>query len=137
MARIAGVELQDNWRINYALTRIKGIGWTLSEKILAALKINEARRVSEMTTEEIAKVTSKLDEYLAEGELARKVKADISRLQAIGAYRGLRHSHNLPVRGQRTRSNARTKRGKRKTVGAFKKEALVRQNVTKVAEEAK
>lgn len=124
MARIAGVELADNWKVDFALTRISGIGWPLSKKILSELKVDSKKRVTDLSAEEIAKITAKLDEYPTEGGLARRVKANISRLQAIGSYRGLRHARNLPVRGQRTRTNARTKRGKRKTVGAFKKEIL-------------
>lgn len=134
MSRIAGVELADNWKVDFALTRISGIGWSLSKKILSELKIDSKKRISDLSAEEIAKVTAKLDEYPTEGELARRVKTNISRLQAIGSYRGLRHTRNLPVRGQRTRTNARTKRGKRKTVGAFKKEILTRMTQTKEEE---
>lgn len=126
MARIAGVELQDKIRIDYALTQIKGIGWALSKEILSHLKIAPEKRVAKLTAEELTKIAGKVEDYQIEGELARNVKGNISRLQAIGSYRGLRHTKGLPVRGQRTRTNARTKRGKRKTVGAFKKEALTR-----------
>ena len=126
MARISGLELQDNWKVDYALTRISGVGWPLSKRILKELKISDKKRISELSGEEISKISAKLDEFPTEGELARKVRADIARLQAINSFRGHRHSKNLPVRGQRTRRNARTKRGKRKTIGAFKKEALSR-----------
>ncbi len=126
MARIAGVELEDNWKADYALTKIKGIGWALSSKILDSLKIDSSKRVSELSTDEIAKIASKMEDYPIEGELIRKARENVSRLKAVGSYRGIRHSRGLPVRGQRTRTNARTKRGKRKTVGAFKKEALTR-----------
>lgn len=131
MARIAGIELQDKWKVDFALTRIKGVGWPLSKEILKKSKVDATKRLSELTPEEIAAITAKLDEYPTEGELARTVRANISRLQAIGSYRGLRHLHNLPSRGQRTRTNARTKRGKRKTVGAFKKEILTAAKVAK------
>jgi small subunit ribosomal protein S13 len=124
MARIAGVELQDSWRIDYALTRIMGIGWVLSGRILGALKIDPAKRVSELSPDDVSKIAGKLEEYPTEGELVRIVKSNIARLKAIGSYRGSRHARNLPSRGQRTRTNARTNRGKRKTVGAFKKEVL-------------
>lgn len=124
MARIVGVELQDNWRIDYALTRIRGIGWALSQRILGLSGIDDSKKVSELTSDEVAKITSNVESYPVEGELVRQTKGNIARLQVTGSYRGLRHSKNLPVRGQRTRSNARTKRGKRKTVGAFKKEQL-------------
>jgi len=126
MARIAGVELADKWRVDFALTRIKGIGWALSKKIMEKIGMNTTKRISDMTPEEQAKITTELDAYLTEGELARKVKTDIVRLQSVGTYRGLRHSRGLPTRGQRTKSNARTKKGKRKTVGAFKKEVLAK-----------
>lgn len=126
MARIAGVELQDKWKAGYALTKIKGIGWALSNEILDSLKIDSAKRVSELSTGEVAKIASKMGKYPIEGELIRKARENVSRLKAIGSYRGIRHSRGLPARGQRTRSNARTKRGKRKTVGAFKKETLAK-----------
>ena len=129
MARIAGIELQDKWKVDFALTRIKGVGWSLSKEILKKSKVDGAKRLSDLTPEEIAAITSKLEDYPTEGELARVVRTNISRLQTIGSYRGIRHLHNLPVRGQRTRTNARTKRGKRKTVGAFKKEILTAQKV--------
>ncbi len=134
MSRIAGVELADNWKIDFALTRIQGIGWTLAAKILKDLKIAGAKRVNQLTGEEVSQITSALENYLTEGELVRRVRANISRLVTIGSYRGHRHTHGLPARGQRTRTNARTKRGKRKTVGAFKKEALAKMKATKPEE---
>ncbi len=126
MARIAATELPDNLRLVYALTRIKGIGWTSSEKILEMLGIDVSKRVSELTSDEIAQITAKVTDLPVEGDLLRSVKSNVTRLQKIGSYRGIRHSRGLPVRGQRTRHNARTKRGKRKTVGAFKKEMLAK-----------
>lgn len=129
MARIAGVELEDNRRIDYALTGIRGIGWVLSGKILESLEIDPSKRVSKLSPKEISAIAGKLEEYPTEGELARVVKSNISRLKAIGSYRGTRHARNLPTRGQRTRTNARTNRGKRKTVGAFKKEVLSKMKV--------
>jgi small subunit ribosomal protein S13 len=132
MARIAGVDLQDKWRVVYALTRIKGIGWTLSKKIMATLKWEETKRVSDLTPADISGLSSEMEKYPTEGDLLRTVRASVARLQATSSYRGTRHKRGLPVRGQRTKSNARTKRGKRKTVGAFKKEALSKQTqVTK------
>lgn len=121
--------MADSWKVDFALTRIKGVGWSLSKKILREIKIDTTKRIKDLSSEEISKIASKLEEYTIEGELFRKIKSNISRLQAIGSYRGLRHSRNLPVRGQRTRTNARTKRGKRKTIGAFKKEVLSRMKV--------
>lgn len=124
MARIAGVELQDNWKVDYALTKIKGIGWSLSKKILASSPTSAGKRVHDLSSDEVAKLTAKLDDYLIEGDLLRQVRSNVARLKTIGSYRGVRHTRGLPARGQRTRRNARTKRGKRKTVGAFKKEML-------------
>ncbi|OGM28067.1 30S ribosomal protein S13 [Candidatus Woesebacteria bacterium RIFCSPLOWO2_01_FULL_39_61] len=135
MARIAGVELQDNWTVNYALTKIKGIGWSSSKKIVESLKFNPRLRVSELSGEEIANIAAKLEEYPTEGDLVRQVRTNITRLQTIGSYRGIRHGRGLPVRGQRTRSNARTKRGKRKTVGAFRKEMLSKMQRSKPEKE--
>lgn len=134
MARISGIELADNFRVDYALTRIRGVGWAWSKKILSSLAIPFEKRVSDLTGAEITNISSKLEEIPTEGELARVVRGNITRLQAIGSYRGTRHSKNLPARGQRTRTNARTKRGKRKTVGAFKKEVLSQQRPAKEGE---
>lgn len=131
MARIAGVELADNWKVDFALTRIKGIGWVLSSKILNLLKIDGTKRIADLSPEEVSKIAAKLEEYETEGELFRKIKSNITRIQIIGSYRGTRHSKGLPVRGQRTKTNARTKRGKRKTIGAFKKEILNKAKTTK------
>ena len=124
MARLTGVELEDNWKVDFALTRIKGIGWALSKKILESINLESSKRVSELSSDELAKIANKLEEYPTEGDLLRHVRANIQRIKTVGTYRGIRHTRNLPVRGQRTRSNARTKRGKRRTVGAFKKETL-------------
>jgi small subunit ribosomal protein S13 len=136
MARIAGVELQDNWRLPYALTKIKGIGWSLSKRIIKELKLDSSKRVSDLSAGEVSKIAGQMEKHPIEGDLVRQVRGNIQRLKTISAYRGVRHSKNLPARGQRTRSNARTKRGKRKTVGAFKKEALskIQQPVAKKEE---
>jgi small subunit ribosomal protein S13 len=131
MPRIAGIDLNDNWRVNYALTKIKGIGWTMSEKVLDSIAVEKTKRVKNLTPEEIAKIAGKLEEFPTEGELLRIIRGNINRLHTIATYRGMRHSHGLPVRGQRTRSNARTRRGKRKTVGAFRKEALAKMTAAK------
>lgn len=135
MARVSGVELQDNWKVDYALTQIKGIGWSLSKNILDSLEVDSAKRVSDLSSDEISKIAAKIREFVTEGELARQVRKNISRLNTIGSYRGLRHSRGLPARGQRTRSNARTKRGKRKTVGAFRKEAFTKMQQQKAKKE--
>lgn len=130
MARISGIELNDSLRIDYALTRIKGIGWTMSRILLKSLGFDFSKRIKELTPEDLNKISNKIEEFPTEGDLARRVRANIARLQAIGSYRGIRHTKGLPVRGQRTKTNARTKRGKRKTVGAFKKEALAKAKTT-------
>jgi len=135
MARIAGVDLADNWRVIYALTKIKGIGWALSSQILQDEKISEDKRVSGLSSDQIAKIASRLESYATEGDLTKSVRGSIQRLQVTGTYRGLRHSRGLPARGQRTRSNARTKRGKRKTVGSYKKEMLTKMQQTQPKEE--
>ena len=136
MARIAGIDLQDNWKVDFALTKIKGLGWPLSKKIMIETKIDSKKRISDLTADEVNRIGVELEKYEIEGDLARAVRGNIQRLQVIGSYRGSRHSKNLPVRGQRTRTNARTKRGKRKTVGAFKKEILSKIAVAKT-EDAK
>src|SRR3989344_1393005 len=124
MARIAGVELSENWKIGFALTRIKGIGWTSSGKILNSLKLDSRKKVSEVSAEDIAKLAGEVEKYMIEGDLLRSVRGNVQRLKTISSFKGIRHTRGLPARGQRTRRNARTKRGKRKTVGAFKKEML-------------
>lgn len=134
MARIAGIELQDKWKIDFALTKIKGIGWSTAEKVLDSAGIDSSKRVKELSQNDISKIASEIEDKPIEGELVRQVRKNIQRLQQIGSYRGQRHKKNLPARGQRTKTNARTKRGKRKTVGAFKKEVLVRQQPRKEEE---
>lgn len=137
MARIAGIDLQDNWKVDFALTKIKGLGWALSKSIMAGSKVDTSKRVSDLTADDISKITSQLEKYSTEGDLFREVRGNIQRLQVIGSYRGHRHSKNLPSRGQRTKTNARTKRGKRKTVGAFKKEVLSKMTQAKNEEKKK
>ena len=124
MARIEGIQLPDNARIDYALTLLYGVGWPLSKKVLSDAKVDESRRVKDLSDDELNSITRSLEGIEIEGDLKRKIRENIQRLTAIGAYKGIRHARGLPVHGQRTRTNARTKRGKRKTVGAFKKEAL-------------
>lgn len=126
MARIAGHELNDKDRVLYSLTTIKGIGMSLSKKVMQEAGLPPEKRVRDLTPENISKITEAIEKYPIEGDLVRQVRSNVARLQQIGSFRGLRHSRNLPARGQRTRHNARTKRGKRKTIGAFKKEALAK-----------
>jgi small subunit ribosomal protein S13 len=117
MARIAGVDLPRNKRIEIALTYIYGIGRKTSNDILTATGINPDKRERDLTESEVAALREIIDgEMLVEGDLRREVQMNVKRLIEIGSYRGLRHRRNLPVRGQRTRTNARTKRGPRKTV---------------------
>jgi small subunit ribosomal protein S13 len=122
MARIAGIDLQNNQRIDFALTSIYGVGPKLAKKIVEATKIVPETRVSKLTEAEISKLQKEIENYPIEGDLRRLVTQSIRRLEEIGSYRGIRHKRGLPARGQRTRSNARTKRGKRQTVGAMKKD---------------
>lgn len=126
MARIAGVTLAEEKRIDIGLTAIFGIGRRNVVGILAQAGVDPAKRVKNLTAEEITKLQKAVDKFPVEGDLRKKITDDIARLKQIGSYRGLRHSQNLPVRGQRTRTNARTKRGKRKTIGALKKKELAR-----------
>ncbi len=118
-----GITLPDDKRVEYALTLLYGIGWTRSAKILNQAGVDRSKRVAKLTEEELKKITSLIDkDFKVEGDLKEQIIGDIKRLREIGSYRGIRHMRNLPVHGQRTRSNARTKRGKRKTVGALRKE---------------
>jgi len=117
MARIAGIDLPRNKPIEIGLTYIYGIGRSLSNEILYKAGVDPATRVKDLTESEIAGLREVIDrEYQVEGDLRRGVQMNIRRLIDIGCYRGLRHRRNLPVRGQRTRTNARTKRGPKKTV---------------------
>jgi small subunit ribosomal protein S13 len=122
MARIAGVDLPRNKRIEYALTYIYGIGITSSRSILKETKVNLDTRAKDLTEEEINKIKVIIDRnYKVEGECRSEVTTSIKRLMDIGSYRGLRHRKGLTVRGQRTKTNARTRKGPKKTVGARKK----------------
>lgn len=117
MVRIAGVDLPRNKRIEVGLTYIYGIGRKTSNDILRKAGVDPNKRDTELTESEVGAIRDIIDrEYMVEGDLRREVQMNIKRLIEIGSYRGLRHRRNLPVRGQRTRTNARTKRGPRKTV---------------------
>lgn len=127
MARFFGIVLPDKVRIDYGLTLLKGIGWTTSTKVLSTAKVDSSIRIKDLSEEQIKKISLAIEKtYKVEGDLREEVSENIKRLREIGSYRGSRHAHNLPSRGQRTKSNARTKRGKRKTVGALKKEDQVK-----------
>jgi small subunit ribosomal protein S13 len=119
MARIAGVDLPKKKRLEYALTYIYGIGLTASRQILDATGLDYNKRVHELTDAEAAIIRKEIQEnHVVEGDLRKKVAMDIKALMDLGSYRGLRHRRGLPVRGQKTKTNARTRKGKRKTVGA-------------------
>ncbi|KXS45789.1 MULTISPECIES: 30S ribosomal protein S13 [unclassified Candidatus Frackibacter] len=118
MARIEGVDLPRDKRVEVGLTYILGIGRSTSQEILEMTGVDPDTKVRDLTEEEVAKLRNAIDEnYTVEGELRREVRGDIKRLKDIGSYRGLRHRRGLPVRGQRTKTNARTRKGPKKTVG--------------------
>lgn len=127
MVRVVGVTLGENQRIEYALTAVYGIGFGLSRKLLNTLSVDMNKRVKDLTEEEVKKIQDAVEKtYTVEGDLKEEIAGNIKRLKEIGIYRGMRHARSLPSRGQRTKSNARTRRGKRKTVGALKKEDMVK-----------
>lgn len=122
MARIAGVDLPREKRIEVALTYIFGIGLKTAQKILAATAINPDTRTRDLTDEEVTRLREYIDKnFKIEGDLRREIAQNIKRLMEIGCYKGLRHRRGLPVRGQRTHTNARTRKGPRKPIGAKKK----------------
>jgi small subunit ribosomal protein S13 len=122
MARIAGVDIPREKRVEIALTYVYGLGLPTSQKILAQANVNPDTRVRDLTEEQVARLRDIIDRrYKVEGDLRREVALNIKRLQEIGSYRGLRHRRNLPARGQRTKTNARQRRGPKKTVGVRRK----------------
>ena len=122
MARISGVDLPREKRVEIALTYIYGLGLPTSQTILAQANVNPDTRVRDLTDDQVGRLRDIIDRrYKVEGDLRREVALNIKRLQEIGSYRGLRHRRNLPVRGQRTKTNARQRRGPRKTVGVRRK----------------
>ena len=122
MARIAGVELPNAKRVEVGLTYIYGIGLKSSQKILAQTGINPDTRVKDLTDDEVNKIREVIDaEHTVEGDLRRQIALDLKRLQEIGCYRGIRHRKGLPVRGQNTKNNARTRKGPAKTIAGKKK----------------
>ena len=122
MARIAGVDLPREKRVEIGLTYVYGIGRVSANKILEKAKVNPDTRVRELTDDEVKRISEVIDaEYMVEGDLRREVALNIKRLQEIGCYRGIRHRKGLPVRGQKTKTNARTRKGPKKTVANKKK----------------
>lgn len=122
MLRLVGIDLPENKRIEVALTYVYGIGPKVSLKLLSICKIDPNIRAKDLKAEDVAKLQKAIEGFKVEGDLRKEVRENIQRLKRIASYRGSRHSAGLPVRGQRTRTNARTLRGKRKTIGAMKKE---------------
>ncbi|MBI4084488.1 MAG: 30S ribosomal protein S13 [Candidatus Levybacteria bacterium] len=133
--RIAGVNIPDEKRVDIALTYLYGVGRSNVVVILQKAQIDGAIRVKNLSEEDQKRISKALDEYKVEGDLRAEIQANIRTLKETGAYRGVRHSKNLPVRGQRTRSNARTKRGKRVTIGAIKKEIATKMETAIKAKE--
>jgi small subunit ribosomal protein S13 len=123
MPRIAGINIPDNKHIVYSLAYIKGIGVPLARKICQEAGVKGEAKVADLSEQEIERIREAISKIKVEGDLRMEVSQNIKRLKEIGSYRGKRHERNLPVRGQRTRTNARTKRGKRVTVGSGRKKA--------------
>ena len=121
MARIAGVDIPNDKRVVVSLAYIYGIGQPLAAKILAAVDVSEDIRVKDLTEDQLTKIRNEVAKYTLEGDLRREVSLNIKRLTEIGSYRGLRHRKGLPVRGQSTKTNARTRKGPRKTIANKKK----------------
>ncbi|MBQ2936303.1 MAG: 30S ribosomal protein S13 [Lachnospiraceae bacterium] len=122
MARIAGVDLPREKRVEIGLTYVYGIGRVSATKILEAANVNPDTRVRELTDDEVKRISEVIDaDYMVEGDLRREVALNIKRLQEIGCYRGIRHRKGLPVRGQKTKTNARTRKGPKRTVAGKKK----------------
>ncbi len=137
MPRISGIDIPENKKVSYSLRYIYGIGPANSLEILYKAGVNPDKRVLDLTAEEISKIQKLIDAIKVEGDLRKEVSQNIVRLKEVGSYRGSRHAHGLPVRGQRTKTNARTKRGKRVTIGALKKEVLAKTEAAKKEKEKK
>lgn len=126
MARIAGVDLPNEKRVDIGLTYVFGIGRANVLQIMTQAQIEPSKRIKELSEEEISRIQKAVEKITVEGDLRREISQNIRRLEEIGAYRGLRHRKGLPSRGQRTRSNSRTRKGKRKTVGTVRKEVVAK-----------
>lgn len=124
MIRIAGVSVPENKHVEYSLTYINGVGLSLARKICAQANVKTGTKISDLSNAELERIREVIDKnYKVEGDLKMEIAQNIKRLKTINTFRGLRHSRNLPVRGQRTKTNARTKRGKKVTVGSGRKKA--------------
>lgn len=130
MARIAGVDLPDQKRVDIGLTYIFGVGRANVIQVLKNTNVDASTRIRDLSEDELNRLQKEIDKFKVEGDLRREIGQNIKRLEDIGSYRGLRHRKGLPVRGQRTRSNARTKKGKRKTVGTVRKEVVAAKSAT-------
>jgi small subunit ribosomal protein S13 len=124
--RLVGVTIPDEKRVDIALSYIYGIGRKNAVDVLKKAEVASEKRAKTLTEDEIKRLTKVLETYKIEGDLKAEIAGNVRRLRDIGSYRGMRHAHGLPARGQRTRSNARTKRGKRVTIGAIKKEVMAK-----------
>ncbi|OGV92961.1 30S ribosomal protein S13 [Microgenomates group bacterium RIFCSPLOWO2_01_FULL_47_10] len=131
MPRIAGIDIPDKKRVHIALTYIYGIGTKFSSDILREANVSVDKRAKDLSADEVSRISKIIDRYNTEGNLRKTIRENIERLKRIGTYRGARHIAGLPVRGQRTRVNARTRRGKRKTIGALSKEVAAKTEGTK------
>ncbi len=127
--RISGFNVPEGKRVDIALTYLYGIGRSNVKSVLQKADVDSSKRVKNLSEDEQKRIQKILEEYKIEGDLRAEVTGNIKRLKEIGSYRGIRHGKNLPVRGQRTRSNARTKRGKRVTIGAIKKEVAAKMGI--------
>ncbi len=135
MPRLSGVDIPEAKKINISIRYIYGVGPVNAESILVAANIDPDKRTKDLTSEELSRLQKIIDTVKVEGDLRKDVRQNIARLREIGSYRGSRHTKGLPVRGQRTRTNARTKRGKRMTIGALKKEAMAKVDTAKKEKE--
>lgn len=136
MPRLAGIDIPEKKKLEFSLAYVYGVGRTNVHAVLKKAEVDGNKRTSELTAEEISRLQKTLDEMKVEGDLRKEISQNITRLKEIGSYRGIRHTRGLPSRGQRTRTNARTRRGKRMTIGALKKEVLAKVEASK-AEKAK
>ena len=134
MVRLFGVIIPDQDKVLFGLTKLYGIGWVNGAAALKKAGVGTDKRMKDLTEEQLKKITAIIEkEYRVEGDLREEISENIKRLKEITSYRGIRHMRGLPVRGQRTKSNARTKKGKRKTVGALKKEVWAKMEAGKTA----
>lgn len=133
MPRISGVDIPEHKKVAFSLRSIFGIGQTKAEEVVKLANIDPDKRARDLTGDEIGKIQRLLEKHMVEGDLRRMIRDNIDRLRRIHSYRGMRHAAQLPVRGQRTRSNARTNRGKRRTVGSMTKDMAAKLDAQKKA----